>query len=181
MAEGPDWTAITQACAAVAQAVAATLALVASYRLAKSSQEDASRREQAALERLQEERLAIRRVSIEHWAMSMKRAGGIATDLMKVCETASSSASYFRSARANLDVLLDLMGRRDLAVLDSYEALKHVAAGMAAIRGLIGHLDELLQVHSYNPGWNTLFKLAAKGIPSQMDEIAQNIERLNQS
>lgn len=129
-----------------------------------------------AQDRQAEDRKTARRVSLEHWARSLDRCREICVEMMARAEGMAEGAPYFLSARANLQTVLDLMKARSLDALESYDELKHLSAGMAAVQGLIEHTDQLLSDHSHHSQWHTNFRAAVHDIPPQLQICAYELK-----
>jgi hypothetical protein len=157
-----EWASWVQAIGSIAAVLAALKVVSMAHGLAE--------------DRRTEDRKTARRVSLEHWARSLERCREICVEMMARAEGMAEGAPYFLSARANLQTVLDLMKSRSLDALESYDELKFLSSGMAAVQGLIGHTDQLLLEHSHYPQWHTKFQAAAHQIPEQLQLCADALK-----
>lgn len=157
-----EWASWVQAIGSIAAVLAALKVVSIAHGLAE--------------DRRTEDRKAARRVSLEHWARSLERCREICVEMMARAEGMAEGAPYFLSARANLQTVLDLMKSRSLDALESYDELKFLSSGMAAVQGLIEHTDQLLRVHHISSSWHTNFRGAAHDIPEQLQRCADALK-----
>lgn len=157
-----EWASWVQAVGSIAAVLAALRVVSMAHGLAED------RREQ--------DRKVARRISLEHWARSLGRCREICVEMMARAEGMAEGAPYFLSARANLQTVLDLMKSRSLDALESYDELKYLSSGMAAVQGLIEHTDQLLRRHSDSSSWHTNFLAAAHHIPEQLQLCADALK-----
>lgn len=160
-----EWASWVQAIGSIAAVLAALKVVSMAHRLAE--------------DRRTEDRKTARRVSLEHWVRSLERCREICIEMMARAEGMAEGAPYFLGARANLQTVLDLMKSRSLDALESYDELKFLSSGMAAVQGLIEHTDQLLSDHADKPFWHTHFRAAAHHIPEQLQLCADALKAAN--
>lgn len=174
---GPDWTAVTQAIAAVVQAIAAGAALLASYRLAKQSHRDAIERDRMAVQRAENDRKQAERIALEHWIGLLKRSLEVLRDAQDKCKDQQEGSAYFRSAKTNLQVIADLMERRAMDSLVEYSVLKFVTSGVAAVHGVISHMEELVKRVDDHPQSYKHFLAHVGAIPAQIEVCVDELKK----